>query len=49
MERERIGAAFRPLLRSLLPQDNGGVQLLHQWPTADFQNGGTDGYFLPGA
>nr|KAF6455331.1 cilia and flagella associated protein 46 [Rousettus aegyptiacus] len=30
-------------------QDNGGVQLLHQWPTADFQNGGTDGYFLPEA
>lgn len=25
------------------------MQLLHQWPTADFQNGGTDGNFLPGS
>ncbi|KAM5241604.1 cilia- and flagella-associated protein 46 isoform 3-T3 [Hipposideros larvatus] len=31
-------------------QEKGNVQLLHQWPTADFQNGGaTDGSFLPEA
>ncbi|KAF6107967.1 cilia and flagella associated protein 46 [Phyllostomus discolor] len=31
-------------------QDTGSVLLLHQWPTADFQGGGTpEGSFLPGA
>lgn len=43
-----VGAALRPRPARLL-QEAGGVQLLHQWPTADFQNGGTDGCFLPGS
>nr|XP_021521808.1 cilia- and flagella-associated protein 46 isoform X1 [Aotus nancymaae] len=31
-------------------QEEEKTLLLHQWPTADFQGGGTaDGYFLPGA
>ncbi|XP_058291854.1 cilia- and flagella-associated protein 46 isoform X6 [Hylobates moloch] len=31
-------------------QEKGKTLLLHQWPTADFQGGGTtEGYFLPGA
>ncbi|XP_016061813.1 PREDICTED: cilia- and flagella-associated protein 46 [Miniopterus natalensis] len=31
-------------------QEKGDVQLLHQWPTADFQSGGTsEGSFLPAA
>ncbi|KAL4698410.1 hypothetical protein H8959_011067 [Pygathrix nigripes] len=31
-------------------QEKGKTQLLHQWPAADFQGGGTtEGYFLPGA
>ncbi|XP_025774064.1 cilia- and flagella-associated protein 46 [Puma concolor] len=30
-------------------QGNGKTLLLHQWPTADFQSGGTpEGHFLPG-
>uniref|UniRef100_A0A2I3S9N7 Cilia and flagella associated protein 46 n=1 Tax=Pan troglodytes TaxID=9598 RepID=A0A2I3S9N7_PANTR len=30
-------------------QEKGKTLLLHQWPTADFQGGGTtEGYFLPG-
>ncbi|XP_059517976.1 cilia- and flagella-associated protein 46 [Myotis daubentonii] len=32
------------------PQEKGDVQLLHQWPTADLQSGGTsEGSFLPEA
>ncbi|XP_008581370.1 PREDICTED: tetratricopeptide repeat protein 40, partial [Galeopterus variegatus] len=31
-------------------QEKGKTLFLHQWPTADFQSGGTtEGYFLPGA
>ncbi|XP_044896843.1 cilia- and flagella-associated protein 46 isoform X9 [Felis catus] len=31
-------------------QEKGKTLLLHQWPTADFQSGGTpEGHFLPGA
>ncbi|XP_045425210.1 cilia- and flagella-associated protein 46 isoform X3 [Lemur catta] len=31
-------------------QEQGKTLLLHQWPSADFQGGGTtEGYFLPGA
>ncbi|ELW67298.1 hypothetical protein TREES_T100016876 [Tupaia chinensis] len=32
-----------------MKQEKGKTLLLHQWPTADFQSGGTtEGYFLPG-
>lgn len=35
---------------SVLLQEKGDLQLLHQWPTADLQTGGTsEGSFLPGA
>ncbi|XP_011370907.1 cilia- and flagella-associated protein 46, partial [Pteropus vampyrus] len=46
--RKKARSAVQKLLGIVL-LEKGDVQLLHQWPTADFQNGGTDGHFLPEA
>lgn len=46
---EGISDSFQGHVLSVLPQERQEVQLLHQWPTADLQSGGTSqGSFLPG-
>lgn len=47
MKEETADPRRTPFVSAL--QEKGSVQLVHQWPTADFQIGGTtDGCFLPG-